>query len=448
MAHSFDPRTLADFARYHGFHYDLCDPRELVKDLLVEMDRGLSGDESTLPMLPSYITPVASLPVGKRTLALDAGGTNLRGSIVRVDEKGALISEEQRKAPMPGTKGRVNAKEFFSAIADVAAPLLQEAPDVEGIGFCFSYPTETQSDADGILLEFSKEVDAPDVVGKKVGAELRSELARRGIAVPDRLVLLNDTTAALLSGIAEIPADGRTGSIEGPGGPVIGFILGTGMNVAYPETKIPKINFDAPRAPQVVVCESGNFKSRYTGRLDAAYDRGLKNPGAYTMEKTMAGAYLGGLALFTLKRAIQDGVLAMRNPEAILELAALPTLNVTAFLRSPFGGEGILSQVFSSEDREAASAAAFLLAILVERAGMFSAATVAAAAIRTDGGYDPLSPLRVAVEGTTFMVVRGLRTAFEAHLHRLLSYNAPRSLVISPVEQASLFGAAVAAFSA
>jgi hexokinase len=45
------------------------------------------------------------------------------------------------------------------------------------------------------------------------------------------------------------------------------------------------------------------------------------------------------------------------------------------------------------------------------------------------------------------MVVRGLRPAFEAYLHQMLSQKAPRRVVVSPVEQASLFGAAVAALS-
>lgn len=447
MGRNFDPRALADFARYYGFHYDRCDRRGLVEDILVEMERGLRGDESSLPMLPSYISPAATLPTGARVLALDAGGTNLRAAVVRIGDDGSILPEEQSKAPMPGTQGRASARDFFSSIADLVQPLLAGAGKIQGIGFCFSYPTEAQSDADGVLLEFSKEVDAPEVVGKAVGAELRAELERRGVALPERLVLLNDTTATLLSGLAGIPADGRTGSIGGPQGPVVGFILGTGTNVAYPEALIPKIGFDAPDAPQVVVCETGNFNCRCTGRLDAAFDAGLRNPGAYTFEKTMAGAYLGGLSLFMLKRAVEDGVLNLRDPEAILGAPSMPTKDLTSFLRDPFGGEGLLSRVFSAEDRDSASSAAFLLSILVERAGFFAAASVAAAGIRTRGGFDPMAPLRVAVEGTTFKVVRGLRSAFEAHLHRMLSAEAPRSVVVSEVEQASLFGAAVAALS-
>lgn len=448
MSVSFDPRSLADFARYYGFHYGVCDPAALVKDLVIEMERGLRGDASSLPMLPSYIKPVSASPSGRTVLALDAGGTNLRAARIRFDEAGKPVEEESRKAAMPGTKGRVSAEGFFSEIADAVAPLIPSGRAVDGLGFCFSYPMETLDNADARVLMFSKEVDAPELVGKEIGAGLAAELRRRGAAVPDRVVLLNDTAAALLAGSAEIPADGGMAlGGKASGGPVVGFILGTGMNVAYPESRIPKIGFDDAEAPQIIVCETGNFSTRYLGRLDGAFDATTKTPGSYTYEKTMAGAYLGGLALYMLKQAVSDGVLRVSDPKALLDLPALPTKDVTSFMRSPYSGEGALSALLSAEGREAVSAAGFLCSILIERAALFAAAAVAAAIERTGGGFDPLVPVRVAVEGTTFMVVRGLKPAFESYLHQMLSAKAPRRVVVSPVAQASLFGAAVAAIA-
>ncbi len=270
MRMSFDPRGLADFARYHGFHYAVCDPFALVKDIVVEMERGLCGDSSCLPMLPSYIAPVTRTPRGRMVIALDAGGTNLRAARIRFDESGKAVEEDARKAHMPGTKGQVSSERFFAEIADVVQPLFSGKEKPEGIGFCFSYPMETLENADGRLLAFSKEVDAPDVIGKLIGKGLADELTKRGVSLPDRLVMLNDTTAALLAGLAEIPADGGlsqaksggqgTTPSDAPGGPAIGFILGTGMNVAYPESRIPKIGFDNPASPQVVVLQLGDAR--------------------------------------------------------------------------------------------------------------------------------------------------------------------------------------------
>jgi hexokinase len=89
----------------------------------------------------------------------------------------------------------------------------------------------------------------------------------------------------------------------------------------------------------------------------------------------------------------------------------------------------------------------YLTSIITERAALFSAAVVAAIVERTGGGYDPFVPVRIAVEGTTYMIYRGMREALESRLHIMLNAVMPRSYVLSPVEHASLFGAAVAALS-
>jgi hexokinase len=55
--------------------------------------------------------------------------------------------------------------------------------------------------------------------------------------------------------------------------------------------------------------------------------------------------------------------------------------------------------------------------------------------------------VRIAVEGTTYMLYRGMRKALESWLYTMLVSRKPRSCIIAPVEQASLFGAAVAALT-
>jgi hexokinase len=88
MSSGFNPQKLSDFARFYGFHYDSLDPVSLVKEVLIDMERGLEGKSSSLPMIPSYITPVSRVQPGKTVLALDVGGTNLRASLVRFDGQG------------------------------------------------------------------------------------------------------------------------------------------------------------------------------------------------------------------------------------------------------------------------------------------------------------------------------------------------------------------------
>jgi hexokinase len=450
---SFNPGLLAEFARHYGFHYDVCDPKGLIRDALIDMERGLRGQSSNLPMIPAYISPFSRVPPGKTVIALDAGGTNLRAALVCFDDQGKALPENNRKVPMPGTQGRVDAETFFNEIAGLIIPLFEEARNagktIEGIGFCFSYPMEITKDSDGILLAFSKEVDAPEVIGKAVGRGLRDALTRQGIKAPERIVLLNDTVAALLSGLAELPPNGgrwKGADVYGKtGGPVIGFILGTGFNIAYPEKNIPKIGFVSETSPQIVVCEAGNFHPRYMGILDREYDATTKNPGVYTLEKATSGAYIGPLTLYILKQAVRDGVLKFKKSGELLSWPALQTKDLNAFMHAPLAGEGPIGELFSRDEEGALSSLVCLTSIVTERAALFSAAMLAAAVERVGAGYDPFVPVRIAVEGTTFVIYKGMREALESYLHTMLVSLIPRSYMIAPVEQASLFGAAVAA---
>jgi hexokinase len=444
----FDPHTLTDFARYYGFHYALIDPLGLVQDVLIDMERGLRGQSSSLPMIPAYISPVSRVPPGKTVIALDAGGTNLRAALVRFDDQGKALAQNSEKLPMPGTYGRVSPEQFFDKIAEVTAPLIEKAPDIEGIGFTFSYPMEITKDADGILLGFSKEVDAPEVIGKSIGQGLRDALARRKIKAPNQIVLLNDTVATLLSGLASIPPHGglRLDSYGLAHGPVVGLILGTGINTAYPETRIPKIDFASASAPQIVVCEAGTFAHRYMGVLDREYDATTKNPGVYTLEKAAAGAYLGPLTFHILKQAIRDGLLRFRKSGEFLAWPTLQTKDLNAFMQAPLAGKGPIGELFGADEGAGIATLGYLTAMVTERAACFSAAMVAAVVERV-GGYDPFAPVRIAVEGTTYLIYQGMRTALESYLHTMLVAEKKRFYVIAPVEQASLFGAAVAALS-
>jgi hexokinase len=306
---------------------------------------------------------------------------------------------------------------------------------------------DMQANADGILLAFSKEVDAPDVIGKAVGAGLREALARKGYVYDGPIVLLNDTVATLLSGLVSIPMDGgdAKNAYGIPGGPVIGFILGTGFNTAYPETSIPKIGFESKNAPQIVVCETGTFNLRYRGPLDREYDSSTKNPGAYTLEKATSGAYIGPLTLHILKQAVKDKVIRFKKSEEFLALPQLDTRTLNEFSLAPLTGEGPPASFFGLDEADALAAVQYLVSIITERGALFAASVLAATVERMQAHCEPYAPVRIAVEGTTYMVYKGMRRSLEAWLHTMLVKEKLRPYVVAPVEQASLFGAAVAA---
>ncbi|MDR1219296.1 MAG: hexokinase [Treponema sp.] len=447
----FDPQALSEFAEYYGFHYDIVDPLALKRDVLIDMERGLRGEPSSLPMLPAYISPVSHVPAGKTVIALDAGGTNFRAALVHFDEDGQAIAEDVKKTHMPGTKGKVGVMEFFDQLADLTAPLLEKQPDVEGVGFTFSYPMNMTRDLDGILLGFSKEVDAPDVIGMAIGQGLRDALERRSVKAPEKIVLINDTAATLLSGVVQIKKDG--GLFKGEdkyhveAGPVVGFILGTGFNTAYPEKVIPKINFNNPGKPQIVVCETGGFTHRYMGVLDREFDAATKNPGVFHEEKLTSGAYLGPLTLVILKQAVKDGVVAFRKSDEFMGLKGLQTRSLNEFMYAPLSREGVIGELFGEDERDALASFVCLTAIVTERGARLAAGVLAAVVEKTAAGLDPFVPVRIAIEGTTYMIYKGMRSSLESYLHIALTKDKPFNYVVSPVEQASLFGAAVAALS-
>ncbi|MDR2098331.1 MAG: hexokinase, partial [Spirochaetaceae bacterium] len=123
MKTGFNPAEIDDFARFYGFHYDCCDSKTLIQDFRIAMERGLNGQYSSLPMLPAYLSPKGRPAEGKKAIALDAGGTNLRAARVSFDSDGKPVVEDERKTSMPGTKGRISAVEFFSALAEFCEPL-------------------------------------------------------------------------------------------------------------------------------------------------------------------------------------------------------------------------------------------------------------------------------------------------------------------------------------
>ncbi|MDR2842314.1 MAG: hexokinase [Spirochaetaceae bacterium] len=428
---------IEDFARFRGFHYDLCNKNALLHDFCIDMDRGLNGLSSSMPMIPSHLKPQKNIKSGKTVLALDAGGTNLRAALVSFDEHGEHTIKCLVKTAMPGTKGAMTAPDFFDSIAQLCVPLLQEYSQLEGIGFCFSYPMEMTEDGDGIPLAFSKEVDAKDVVGKAMGKGLKEALKKQKVKFPDKVILLNDTTATLLTGSVQMPVPVN--------GPVIGFILGTGLNTAYPESRIPKIDFENKDEPQIVVCESGSYQNRYTGMLDSEFDSTTQNPGAYCTEKMMSGAYLGPLSLHILKQAVRDNVIQFRKSGKLLAMPVLTTKDLNDFLYAPLSFSGALGSLFEKDEIDAIRSVTFLESIITERAGIFAAAMLAGTAAHIGAGKDPLSPLRIAVEGTTFLLHYFLRESIEAHLHTMLCERDMPFYTLASVEGASLLGAAVAA---
>ncbi|MEN8115558.1 MAG: hexokinase [Bacteroidota bacterium] len=417
-----------DFLKSYKMTADSLNMNELVDTFLNEMDNGLAGKESSLLMLPTYIEAEGDVKANEPVVAIDAGGTNFRTAKVYFNEKLELITENIQLNKMPAVDEELSKKEFFDTFADY----LNDYKTVsEKIGFCFSYAAEIFPNKDGKLLEWSKEVKAPEVIGEMVGEQLL-----KAMGTPEKqLVLMNDTVSTLLAGKAATA--GKTYDTY------IGFILGTGTNTSYIEandniTKTPGLDL---AASQIINIESGNFDKMPRANIDIAFDNTTKNPGRYSFEKMFSGGYFGGLCTTALKVAAAEGLFS--NASKVEGLAELTSEEVNKFVCNiDLDSNGLGAALPTDEDKATATE---IINGLIERAAKLVAVNLASVIIKTGKAKSAEKPVLMTIEGTTFYKLNNFQKMFEEFLQGFLSGDNQRYYEIVEVENSSLLGAAIAA---
>jgi hexokinase len=400
-----------NFIKQLGLTAERYDADSLMQSFFSEMDTGLAGKESSLAMLPAYLSLGGDIEKNRKVIFIDAGGTNLRTGTALFDSDGALRIEKFEKSGMIGLDGPVSKTDFFEQLADRVMPVIHES---DSIGFCFSYPCEIQPDHDGKLLRWTKGVDAPEVEGCLIGEELNKVFEARGME-RKKIVLLNDTVATLLAGATEGAARGANG--------YVGFILGTGTNIAYLEKG------------EVINVESGGFDKLPVTDIDRAVDAATNNPGNQIFEKMISGTYLGPLTLTALKKA----PLSESGKEAVSEVENLSLIHLDNFAAQNGRDTGPLADPrFSKADGDLIRA---VFSAVVARAAHLSAVNLAVAAIRNG-----TSPVCINLDGSTYFKTLGLREQAEAELKQILEQAGVEYFCVH-VDDAPLTGAAIAALS-
>ena len=405
------------------------DQDNLVRIFTNDMIAGLSG-KGGMRMIPTYIEAENDFRNDIPVLAIDAGGTNFRAAIISISKSGLLNISDSVNYRMPGLDGEISSNEFFSTVADYIRPL---AAKTERIGFCFSYPTEILPDKDGRLLQFCKEVQAPEVHGQLIGRKLLETLG----SPEKKIVLLNDTVATLLAG--------KSASAGGKYDSFIGFILGTGTNTCYIEQNIniikkPELSKDGS---QIINIESGDFGRPPQTDLDIQFSNSTTDPGSYKFEKMFSGGYFGGLVLSVLKKAASEGVLSPSAAEAIRKISDLPTWDANSFVAGQIAHDHPLNQALN-ENADAESCRQIIEA-LIDRAAKLVAGSMAAVILKCGKGLIPEKPVLITVEGTTFYKLHKFRSRFETYLNDFLTGNRKRYFEFTEVEKSGLVGAALAA---
>ncbi len=423
------------FLKHYGFQQDAIDAEGLLRDFEREMEAGLAGQPSSLPMIPTYISTGKPIRADTPVIVLDAGGTHLRVGLVSFDAHGTPTISRLTKHRMPGTDGPLSARAFYDTLAACVEPFAAEA---DTVGFCFSYPAEVTPDCDARLLRWTKEVQVPEVVGTMVGSGLRDCLAARGRRL--RVTVLNDTVATLLAGRSV----GMARQYEA----YVGFILGTGTNTAYVERNdaIRKVSGLPVAGGMAINVESGSFACAPRSPCDDLFDATTKEPGCYRFEKMISGGYLGGLGLTILREAATAGLFSTTAAAAIGVTRSVSNKDLDDFCHNPFDNASTVGALpLTDDDRRLILA---LCTPIYARAAFFTAVNIAAAVLKTGAGHDPLHPVCVTVDGSTYYrtLTASLKSRVEEHLRRILG---GRGIAydLNHVVEAPVIGAAVAGLS-
>ncbi len=407
------------------------DRQAMIGTFISEMEKGLRGEPSSLMMIPTYVGVNGKIPEGAKAAVLDAGGTNFRGGVVTIPP---AITDKANQ-PMPGTKGEVDEESFYKAFADEVKRVLPLAT-TRKIGWCFSYPAEATPELDAKLVHWTKNIQAPAILGQYVGKELLKRLGGGEIAI------VNDTVATLLAAKAT-EGDKAYSSY-------IGFILGTGTNSAYVEKNrnIVKLAGADPEGSMIINAESGGFDKIEQSEFDKAADRKTGNPGNHIFEKMIAGAYLGGIGLEIYKAAAKEGLFSRKAADAIMALGSLETMDFDNFCASfrKEGRDNVLDAVF--EDADDAKMARRLGLPVFERAAVLTAVHLAAFVIKSGEGNDPSAPVAINADGSTYYKTRAIPFAetVARELDELLVNRRNIHYAITPqVDDAPMVGAGIAA---
>lgn len=425
-------KTPEEFLKDNGFIPAAeIDRQAMISTFISEMEKGLKGEKSSLMMIPTYVGVNGKIPQGAKAAVLDAGGTNFRGGIVTIPP---AISDKQNQ-PMPGTKGEVDEETFYKAFADEVKRVLPLAT-TKKIGWCFSYPAEATPSLDAKLVHWTKNIQAPAIVGQYVGAELLKRLGGGEIAI------VNDTVATLLA--AKATEGDKTYSSY------IGFILGTGTNSAYVEKNknILKLEGADADGSMIINAESGGFDKIETSAFDKAADAKTGNPGVHIFEKLIAGAYLGPIGLEIYKAAAKAGMFSAKAASAIGGLGALETMDFDNFCAEfkKEGRDNVLDSIFA--DADDAKLARRLGIPVFERAAVLTAIHLAAFVIKSGEGNDPAAPVAINADGSTYYKTRAI--PFDATVRKelddmLVNRRNIHYAITPQVDDAPMVGAGIAA---
>ncbi len=415
------------YLQQHRLDCAALDLEALLHAFRARMAEGLAG-QGPLPMIPSSFLMPERCPCDCEIPVFDVGGTNVRSARIRFDAMGKGAVTALRKSFMPGAKGHVSKKAFYDALCE---NLLPNVRPHETLGFCFSYPVSTE----GVLLFWTKHIDAPEIVGTNVREGLEQALAEHGCPGV-KVVILNDTVATLLASYT-LPE-------REPILTHVGFILGTGTNCAYNEKTEAVVK--APTLPPQrlipINCETGNFPDVPFSDFDKAYAATSEQVRNSPWESCISGTHLEHLGTLILHTAAKDGLFSDAYAKRLLAEPLFTNICFNALCTSE------AYEAFPEATTKDKQTTRRLLIPMFERAAHFAAVNLAAAALAgAEGatGGQASKHIRFNIDGSTFWKteVVPLSAIVARDLDELLGARG-LTFEIVQIDDAPLLGAALA----
>lgn len=338
------------------FDVSLTQIHKIIRDFRIEMDKGLSGQNSSLRMIPTYVSRPDGSEKGE-FIAVDLGGTHFRILKLQLLGSGKTGASNIMKFILPKKNTTGSAGMFFGFIAGCIKSFLKkyrlESEEELDIGFTFSFPVRQTAAASGSLLYWTKGFGVKGVIGRDVVELLNKALAGKNIRNVKISALANDTVGTL---VAKSYEDHTCD---------IGVIIGTGTNACYPEAR---------RGGMIVNIEWGNFNLLKVSPYDRELDRGSHNPGQQIMEKMVSGMYLGRIAGLVIKDLLKVktdfkteymSIIEKDRSAGLIETAAI--LRKAGIKKSTPGQRQQIKNICEAVSRRGARISASCIAAIVEK---------------------------------------------------------------------------------
>jgi len=394
--------TARTFLTKHNFTLDIAD--KLHQRIIADMEKGLSTGGSDQAMIKAGYAAAVTIQEGQSAIVIDAGGTNFRSCLV-TKKKGCngIEISDFKKTSMPAIDRELSKNEFFTAIADNISRLKDRS---DRISFCFSYAMAITEDGDGKIIRFSKEIKAKEAVGSYIGKELLAVLKKQGWTRVNKINLLNDTTALLLSSyLADCQEWGGR----------MAFILGTGMNSAY------------VKKGRIIVTECGMFSQLAQSDFDLTVCSRTNQPKQSLLEKMTSGAYMGEISFEMIKTACREKLFSEAFISEIEKLSFISTADFDEVLidrkqsteKTGTMPSHLMAAIEKGNDEDLQLLKELLTAI-ISRSANLTAETICAAALSSDKEKEG-APLCISCNGSTFWKTPMLKEMAEKRLKSLLS---------------------------